>query len=111
MEHTFERHELPNHLFDIPALSFHEDLLAKRLGGLWFRLGAWTMRCLCNADGLESVVERQSLLLEPGFFSKIYEKLEFVGNMLDGLGQPKQVTREAEGGKEYFYAPFYLPSD
>lgn len=107
MEPIFERHDLPTHLFDIPALSFHEDLLANRLGGLWFRLGAWTMRCLRSADGLESVVERQSLLLEPGFFSNIYEKLESVGNMLDGLGQPKQVTREAVGSKEYFYAPFY----
>ena len=107
MASIFDRNDLPDHLFNIPDLSFHEDLFADRLGGLWFRLGAWTIQPHHDVQDVENVIERQSIMLSPGQFSEIYEELESVGNLIYHLGEPVKILRSGEEGKAYSYAPFY----
>ena len=107
MEAIFDRRDLPDHLFNIPELDFHEDLCANRLGGLWFRLGAWTIQSQRDLRGVENVIERQSIMLAPGHFSEIYDKLESVGNVIEGLGRPGGFVRSEGEQKEYSYAPFH----
>ena len=107
MTEIFHKHDLPDHLFNIPDLDFHEDLFVNRLSSPWFRLGAWTIRSRCNDRGVESVIERQSIMLTPGNFSEVYDKLGSVGNVLRDPGNPGGSTRYRGGQKEYSYAPFH----
>ena len=107
MTEIFHKHDLPDHLFNIPDLDFHEDLFVNRLSSPWFRLGAWTIHSRCNDRGIESVIERQSIMLTPGNFSEVYDKLGSVGNVLRDPGNPVGSTRYRGGQKEYSYAPFH----
>lgn len=107
MASIFERHGLPDHLFNIPELDFHEDLFADRLGGLWFRLGAWTIQPYRDVQGVENRIERQSIMLPPGQFSEIYGKFESIGNLIHNLGKPTKVLRSYGKEEAYYYAPFY----
>ena len=107
MTGIFQKCDLPDHLFNIPDLDFHEDLFVNRLSSPWFRLGAWTLRSQCNDRGVESVIERQSIMLTPGKFSEVYDKLGSVGNVLRNLGTPGGSVQSEGRQKEYSYAPFY----
>ena len=107
MASIFDRHDLPDHLFNIPGLDFREDLFADRLGGLWFRLGAWTIQPHRDDQDVENVIERQSIMLSPGQFSEIYDELESVGNLINDLGKPRGVLRSEGKENAYSYAPFY----
>ena len=107
MTEIFHKGELPDHLFNIPDLDFHEDLFVNRLSRPWFRLGACTLRSRCNDRGVESVIERQSIMLTPGNFSEVYDKLVSVGHVLRDLGNPGGSIRFKGGQKEYSYAPFH----
>ncbi|MXZ17781.1 MAG: hypothetical protein F4069_03430 [Rhodothermaceae bacterium] len=107
MATIFEKNDLPDHLFNIPCLDLQEDLLADRLGGLWFLLGARTIHSQRDNLGVEDVIERQCMLLEPGHFSEVHSEIDFVGNVLHDLGKPGGYKRSKEGEEEYFYAPFH----
>ena len=82
------RSDAPDHLFDIPELDFSGDLFAERLGGPWFRLGAWTIEPRRDEREVEDVVERQSILIDPECFAKIFETLDTIDNVLGRLGKP-----------------------
>ena len=103
----FNRRDFPSHLFEIPELDFSEDILVERLSGLWFRLGAWTIQPQRDIRGVENVIERQTIMLSPGQFSDIYDKLESVGNVIDGLGKPGGSVQSDGKEKAYSYAPFH----
>lgn len=107
MASIFNRHDLPDHLFNIPDLDFHEDLFVDHLGGLWFRLGAWTIQSQRNIRGVENVIERHSIMLSPRQFSEIYDKLESVGNVIHDLGKLGGFVRSDGKEKAYSYAPFH----
>jgi hypothetical protein len=103
----FDRKNVPSHLFDIPELDFSADIFADWAGDSWFRLGAWTIRPQRNAQGIEDVQSRQSFLLPPGHFADIYEKLESVGNVINGIGKPGGRVLHTGDKKEYKYIPFH----
>ncbi len=107
MAAIFDKHAIPTHVFNIPDLDFHEDLFADRLGSLWFRLGVWTIKSQRNDRGVEDVIERQSVMLTPGRFSEIYDKLESVGNVFHNLGEPVESVQRDGDYKKYAYAPFH----
>ncbi|MGH8065505.1 MAG: hypothetical protein ACRERE_09750 [Candidatus Entotheonellia bacterium] len=107
MAAIINRNDAPSHLFNIPELDFSGDLFAERLGGPWFRLGAWTITRRRDERGVEDVVSRQSLLLASECFAEVFDNLESVGNVIDDLGKPRgSVLHEGEE-KEYRYAPFH----
>lgn len=101
------RDDTPSHLFSIPELDFSGDLFAERVGGPWFRLGAWTITPRRDERGVEDVVSRQSLLLAPEHFADIFDKLESVGNVIGDLGKPGGSVFHAAEQREYRYAPFH----
>ena len=107
MASIFNRHDLPDHLFNIPELSFDQDLSADRLGGLWFRLGTLTIQSQRDIRGVENVIERRSIMLAPGHFSEIYDTLESVDTVIHDLGKPGGFVQSEGEQKEYSYAPFY----
>lgn len=107
MAAILNRDDAPSHLFNIPELDFSEDLFAERLGGPWFRLGAWTIMPHRDDRGIENVVSRQSLLLAPECFADIFDRLESVGNVIGNLGKPSSSVLHTAEGKEYRYAPFH----
>lgn len=102
------RDDAPSHLFHIPELDFSEDLFADRVGGSWFRLGAWTITRRRDERNVEEEVFRQSLLLAPGKFAEIFDKLESVGNVIGDMGKPGGSVLQSGGHKEYKYSPFHL---
>jgi hypothetical protein len=109
----FDRNDVPDHLFGISELDFSEQLLANRLSGSWFRLGAWTINHPRNNRNVEEELFRQSLLVAPEIFSEILDKLESVGNVLHHLGKPGGFVSHSPGQKEYNYSAFHqfqLPS-
>ncbi|HOJ04083.1 MAG TPA: hypothetical protein PK916_08770 [Bacteroidota bacterium] len=101
------RSDAPDHLFDIPELDFSGDLFAERLGGPWFRLGAWTIEPRRDEREVEDVVERQSILIDPECFAKIFETLDSIDNVLGRLGKPSGSVHYVDGEKEYRYSPFH----
>ena len=107
MAAIFDKREIPTNLFNIPELDFREDLVADRLGGIWFRLGVWTIKPQRDDRGVEDVIERQSVMFTPGRFSEIYDKLESVGNVFHNLGKPVPWVRSDGDQEKYSYAPFY----
>ncbi len=107
MATIINRDDSPSHLFNIPELDFSADLFAERLASPWFRLGAWTITPRRDRRGVEDVVSRQSLLLAPGHFADIFDKLDFVGNVLHHLGKPGGSVFHAGRRKEYKYSPFH----
>ena len=97
----------PAHLFYILELDFSRDLFPDPLGGQWFTLATWTKEVRRSERGVEDVVSLQSFLLAPGAFANIYDRLEAIGNVIGGLGQPMgSITHEGEQ-KTYKYAPFH----
>jgi hypothetical protein len=80
-----ERNDVPKHLFGILELDLSGDLCAERMAGPWFRLGAWTLGSGTEGQGMENVVYRQSMLLSPGDFDGIFDKLE---SIVVGIGKP-----------------------
>lgn len=107
MTAIFNRTDAPSHLSRIRELDFSGDLFVERLNGSWFRLAAQTLNNRRDARGVEEAVSRQSVLLTPKDFAKVFDKLESVGNVFRGLGKPGGVVGEGGGVKEYVYAPFH----
>lgn len=101
------RANAPSHLLEIPELDFSKDLFSERLAGPWFRLGARTIS-LGRRDvrGVADVVSRQTLLLAPDGFAHLFDKLEFVGDVVYNLGKPGGSVLDAGEGKEYQVCPF-----
>ncbi len=98
------RDDAPDHLFSFPELDFSEDLFAERPGGLWFRLGAWTVTCRRDTRNVEEEVFRQSLLLAPDSFAEIFDRLDSVGNVIGRLGKPGGIVY---GDRGYEYSAFH----
>ncbi len=103
----FNKDDLPTHLFSLPELDFSGDLFVDRLSGLWFRLGALTLKPQHNDQGVEDLIQRQSMLLPPDGFTEIFDKLESIGNVIRGLGKPDGVVRRVGEENEYSYFPFH----
>ena len=98
----------PSHLFATPELDFSEDLFAEPLKEQWFRLAAITRGNEADARGVRTVTERQSLLLAPGAFEAISDKLTSIGNVLSHLGAPGGSISYLGGTNQaYAYRPFY----
>ncbi len=53
------------------------------------------------------MISRQSILLAPGRFADVFDKLESIGNAIGGLGKPGGFVRHEADQKEYGYAPFH----
>ena len=102
-----DRKDVPSHIFDIPELDFSGDLLADWTADSWFRLGARTIRPQRNSQGIEDVLSRQSLLLPPGLFQDVYDKLESIGNVIGSIGKPGGMVSHTGCEKEYRYIPFH----
>ncbi|MDO8530556.1 MAG: hypothetical protein Q7T26_00060 [Dehalococcoidia bacterium] len=107
MTAIFNQDDIPSHLLSIPEMSFTQDLLVDRIGGLWFRLGAFTIKPRRNGRGVEDVISRESILLAPERFADIFDKLSFIGNALHNLGKPGGFVCQKGDQKEYSYAPFH----
>ena len=107
MSLIFNRDDLPEHLFSIPELDFSKDLIIDRLSGLWFRLGALTLKPQPDDRGVEDLIQRQSMLLSPDGFTEIYDKLESVGDVIRDLGKPGGSVQHDGDRKEYSYTPFH----
>ena len=107
MSLIFNRNDLPTHLFSVQELDFSDDLFVDRLSGLWFRLGALTLKPQSDDRGVEDFIQRQSMLLSPDGFMEIYDKLESVGNVIHNLGKPEGFRRHDDDRKVYIYAPFH----
>lgn len=102
-----DRDGAPAHLFATPELDFSEDLFAEPLKEQWFRLAAMTRGNEADARGVRAVTERQSLLLTPGAFEAIGDKLTSIGNVLSYLGAPGE-SISALADQAYAYRPFYV---
>src|ERR1700730_18898663 len=100
MTAILNRDDTPSHLSSISELDFSGDLLAERLPGPCFRLGAWTITATRDKRGVEDEVMRQSLILAPEGFAAIFDKLESVGNVLHSLGKPGGSVHDRNGKKE-----------
>jgi hypothetical protein len=99
-----DRNDVPKHLLGILELDLSGDLCAERMAGPWFRLGAWTVGSGSDGQGMENVVYRQSMLLSPGDFDGIFDKLE---SIVVGIGKPGG-SLKGEGDKMvYRYSPFH----
>lgn len=107
MSLILNRDDLPTHLFSVPELDFSGDLFVERLSGLWFRLGALTLNPQHNDQGVEDLIQRQSMLLPPDGFIEIFDKLESIGNVIHNLGTPGGIVRHNRDRKEYSYLPFH----
>ena len=107
MSTIFNRDELPSHLFSVTELDFSVDLLAERLGGSWFRLGAWTTTSRRDEQSVEEEIVRQSLLIGDQDFAEAFAKLDSIGNAIGSLGKPSGSILSNGGGKEYNYAAFH----
>jgi hypothetical protein len=100
------RAEVPGHVSSIPELDLSADVLAERVERPWFRLGVHTARRPRDEHGVEEVISRQTVLLEPNGFGRVFERLEAVGNVVSQLGQPYvNLAGESRGGP--CYVPFY----
>jgi hypothetical protein len=107
MAKIISRSEAPGHLFNISDLDFSEDLFAERVSVPWFRLAAWTITPRRDERGLEDAIFRQTLMLAPASFAKIFDQFESVGNAIGDLGKPSDYVTHQGNAKEYGYAPFY----
>lgn len=103
----FTQGEVPDHVFRIPELDFSEELSAKPLNDVWFIAGAWTVTPRRDERGVEDVVSHQSLLARPGALAEISDRLDAVGNKLDGLGAAGGWTGHSGGETTYQYSAFH----
>ena len=104
---VFNRDELPTHLSNIPELDICDDLVISPFRDGWFKLGIWTVASRRDDRNVEDVIERQCALLATGAFSRVYAKLESVGNSFGGLGKPGGLIRGSSEEQEYNYNPFH----
>lgn len=107
MSAIFTRENLPDHLSAVHELDFSGDLLAGRFAGPWTRIGVWTQHTAIDEHGIEDDVLRQSLLIPSDAFPQLFDKLDSVGNVLHGLGEPGGIVTESGRQKEYSYAAFH----
>jgi hypothetical protein len=103
----FTRESLPDHLSAIHELDFSGDLLAERFAGPWTRIGVWVQQTVRDEYGIEDDVLRESLLIPSDAFPQLFDKLDSVGNVLRGLGDPSGFVTDSGRRKEYRYAAFH----
>ena len=107
MDAIIDRGDAPRHLFNIPELDFSEDVFAERVSGPWFRLAAWSLDPYRDERGVETVVERKSVLIPSNTFADIFDQLNSVGNVIDNLGKPGGTVLWVGEKSEYRYFPFH----
>lgn len=107
MTGIFNRGDLPDDLSSVSELDFTADLLADSVDGPWFRLGARTDGATPDARRVKDETLRESLLLPPGAFVKVFSKLDSVGNVLASLGKPSGSLRQDGCRKDYLYEPYH----
>lgn len=83
------------------------DLLADRIDGPWFRLGARTHGVTPDARRVKDEMFRETLLLAPGTFANAFPRLDSIGNVLHTLGKPSGSLRQDGRRKDYLYEPFH----
>src|SRR5438067_9538717 len=111
MAPQFERNDLPGHLFSVPELDVTPDLLADPIAGPGVRLGIWTQAHARHQDPVHEDLLRQTLLIPQGAFAQVFSRLDWFGNVLQGIGQPG-VSGNSEG--QYWYTAvheFKLPGN
>jgi hypothetical protein len=98
--------DAPNHLFNIPALDFSNDLFEEQLTGAWFTLGACTLDYRNNKTGVVNEISRQSFLLPPSRFKNVFDKLTSVGN-INNMGKPSGSIASRNKRTKYTYHAFH----
>lgn len=99
--------KIPDHVRAIPELDPSDDLVGAPARGPWFRLAAWTVTPRRDHRRVEDVVSRQSILAPRRAFRVAFDKLEAIGNVLHGLGQPSGVLTQQGKRQRYRFAPFH----
>jgi hypothetical protein len=99
--------EIPGSLKAIPELDFTSDISQDPLKQEWLVLGALSGKRFTTEQGVEEIVESQSLLIKLNDFAKIYDRLKSIGDSLHGLGESSAWIRETGRKKQYGYSPFY----
>src|SRR5208283_4239579 len=108
MNTLFNPGDLPDHLFNIAELDFSKDLFSDPLGDSWFNVGVLTLRPRRrDARGVEEEVFRQSLLLSPADFAKVFDGLNAIGNVIGGLGKPSASIMLDSEHQSYSYVAFH----
>lgn len=95
------------HLFSISGLDFSHDLFTSRCEGEWFRLGKHTPKYETKA-GVKSAISRQSILMRPTDFQRIFSDLDSCYRTTMDLGKPSYDFIESKRENRYEYRPFYL---
>src|ERR1043166_545462 len=107
MTAIFSSDDVPDHVLTIPELSFAEDLFAERVGTPWLRLGAWTITSHRDGRGVEEEIFRQTVLLSPKAFPKIFDKLVAGGKVIGDLGKPGGSVWNSPDKNGYYYSAFH----
>lgn len=97
------RKDLPKEIFSIRELEPPEDLFVECLSRDWVRLGAWRRRQ--GPAGIHGELWRQSVLIPSDGFSKAFNALTQIGNVMMHMGSPHAVQRKSFGKSEYAYNP------
>jgi hypothetical protein len=98
---------LPGNFFDVAEVDFSSDIFSDWATDSWFRLGGWTIKSHRSRESIEDVVFRQSLLLQRGDFARVYDRLEWIGNVLSGIGKPGGSVLGSGESSQYRYFPFH----
>ncbi len=107
MAAIINRDDAPAHLFNVRELDFSDDLFAEPVAGQWVRLAARTVRSRRSDRGVEDEVFRQSLLLAPDAFARVFDSLQSVGDVINHLGKPGGSLRSGGRKMQYAYAAFH----
>lgn len=102
-----DKSKLPPRLSALPDLDFTNDLAREPLEGPWFRL-ATCMRGHPSRKGrVQSVHERECLLIPRDAFPRIFDRLSAVGNTFGSLGVPSAWLSHEGAARQYGYSPFH----
>ena len=98
----FRPADLPGKISAIDGIDFSADLTADPLGGDWIRLG---VRSLPGRD-IAARHTRECFLIALDQIAATFAALDYIGEALDGLGQPVSwITTAPSGGTAYGYNP------
>jgi hypothetical protein len=98
--------EIPEELSTVPQLDFTGDLSSSRLTNPWTIIASLTHHRQ-QIKSVESAIRRESLLIAPGSFVRLYDSLENIGNVLHGVGKPGGAVLYGSDGKSYDYRPIH----
>ena len=97
--------DIPEEISAVRQLDFTTELLASRITKPWVAVATWRPRRTFNS--VESFVRKESLLVAPDAFERLFDSLEAVGNVLHGIGEPGGAVLHGPDGKSYDYVPIH----